>query len=450
MKFFDKIILVVFLSMNISCSFGNINAVKELNVRNFGATGDGNSDDYFAIENCIKAALKFDHARIIFPHGRYRISQTIILHYLANEIEIIGLKKGDELPTIFSNDPNSLLSIRGYIKNESAGTVLIKNLKLEGGFDSYSHDNPFINKIDWYYGISITDKKSAIVENVNVSNIYGEGIYISTTIQTGIALSSRFDGVQIRNCKIINCWGYNPKNDNYGDGIYISNVRSALVSENLISNDFSTTKQLGRSGIVVEYMSQNCVISQNQIFGYDRGIHLEADYGSHKILNNNISGSDMGIVLENDEIEGHNNPVLIRGNIISNFGFPKNKNLSRTRDISALSDRSLLNFVARGKSRAGSIIENNKIIIDGNYDYFSNTIVNIKADDLIIRNNQYKVLNRGKLKHQILFNNYSNSSPSNDDFDGIELLKFREGRTQNVEKIKMNNRMHSTQIEVNL
>ncbi|WP_176763533.1 right-handed parallel beta-helix repeat-containing protein [Pedobacter antarcticus] len=429
-----------------------VQVTETFNVKDFGAKGNGIADDYKAIQDCIDAALKTKSSKILFPAGKYQISKTLIAHYLDNQLEITGLREKGELPLIFSKATISLLAVRGYIATDAVGTIAINNIELKGGFGihPYGKMSPFILKDVWYYGISITDKRTVRLENLSVSDIYGEGIYISTTAQTGIPVTARFDSVEINGCKVLNCWGYNPALDDYGDGIYISNVASAKITGNLIHNDFTQTKQLGRCGIVLEFMAENCVVASNDIFGYDRGIHLEADYGGHQILNNKLSGSDMGIVLENDPIEGHNNPVVISGNLITNKGLPKGNSLNRVRDITALSDRSLLNFVARGGSRAGSIIEKNRITIDGNYDYFSNTIVNIKADDIKINDNLNKVLSPGKLKYLILYNNYSNSISKNDDFSGIRILKYRKEKIGDVKKISKTNRMNSTQIELNL
>ncbi|KIO78628.1 hypothetical protein TH53_02465 [Pedobacter lusitanus] len=433
-------------------SFGQQSVAKVLNVKDFGARGNGITDDYIPIQKCIDEALKNQKSKVIFPPGKYIISKGLVAHYIANDLEISGQVQNNIYPTVSCINPVSVLSIRGYLEPESIGTVSINNLNIKGAFGKfpYSKSNRFVNGNQWYSGISVTDKKSAIVKNVNISDIYGEGLYISTTKQVDIPLKARFNNVSVLDCKVINCWGYNPKSDDYGDGIYIADVSSAIIKNNLIQNNFSVTKQLGRCGIVIEFMAENCIVSGNKIFGYDRGIHLEADYGNHTISQNVISGSDMGIVLFNSSIPGQNKPVKIIGNTVSNDGFPRLNGLKRTRDIQAISDRSLLNFEAANNSRAGSLIENNTFIISGNYDYFSNTIVNIKADGLVIRNNKYEVRQPEKLKYPILYNNYSNSIPANDSFKGIRILKFKAKSKVEIDKVKRTNNLSSATLETNL
>jgi len=445
----------VIVCLLICCAFNYSTAQtakpKIFEVIKYGAKGDGVTDDYRAIQNCINEALKIHSSKIIFGPGTYRVSKGLIAQYIDNDLEITGVVQGKKFPTIACSAPVSVLAVRGYLEPKSLGNITLTKMNIKGYFDKfpYSASNPFVRKPIWYYGLSITDKRKAVLDQVNISNIYGQGIYISTTQQLNIPLESRFQNVVVTNCKINNCWGYNPKADDYGDGIYISNVSSGLIKNNIINNNFFQTKQLGRCGIVIEFMAEKCIISNNQIFGYDRGIHIEADYGDHTVEKNKIFGSDMGIVLSNQFINGHNSPVRILNNLISNQGLPKSNNLKRTRDITTVSDRSLLNFVAEKGARGGSIISGNTLIIYGNYDYFSNAIVNIKSDELLITDNEYRVIKSNLLSHPIKFFNYSNSLPTNDTFSGVSIIQFKKNRVKTKLFIEKNNKMNGTKIELN-
>ncbi|MCX2481809.1 glycosyl hydrolase family 28-related protein [Pedobacter sp. MC2016-15] len=455
MKIFNKktiVIFTLFVSI-LSNSCAQNRAVKTFNVRDYGAVGNGITDDYAAIQKCFDDALKLNDSKVLFPSGKYSLSKGLVAHYINNNLEILGNTTNGVLPAIICKSPVSALSIRGYFDPKALGTIKISNLKIQGGFAKYpySDHNPYVNKKQWFTGLSITDKRKITINNVIVSDFYGQGIYISSTQQTDIPLTARAQQVSITNSKVLNCWGFNPAADDYGDGIYLSNVASAVLRNNIIRNDFKTTKQLGRCGIVLEFMAEDCIIEKNQIFGYDRGIHLEADYGGHLINGNSISGSDMGIVLYNTSIAGHNKPVKITNNTISNTGFPKGTTLKRTRDISAISDRSLMNFVALDGSRSGSLIQDNSFIISGDYDYFSNTIVNIKADKLLIKNNKYSVVKANRLKYPILYNNYSNSVPVGDAFIGVESLKFKKANLNSgAERVRAQNKLNTTRITLDL
>lgn len=376
-------------------------ASLSFDVKKYGAKGDGVSDDYNAIMNCIRAALKENKSKILIPLGKYKISQPIVLFYLDNDITIEGISNTSDLPEIITTGNFSILSFRGFLYDESKGIARVSNLKLTSANLPYSLTHPKINKPEWNYGLSITDKKEAYIDNVVVNNVYGEGIFIATTQLTNIPLSARFKNVEIKNSKIINVWGFFPKDDSYGDGIYISNVEKGLIENNEIRNDFIFTKQLGRAGLVLEYMTQNCVVRNNYIFGYDRGIHIEADYGGHILNYNKIEGTDFGITIFSPNIRAQNRPIEISDNLISNVKLPKNNRLNKIRGILGVSDRTLLDFTAPDNSRTGSLIKNNQFLIDGEYDYFSNSIINIKAENVTLLDNLYTVKNVNKLTHDI-------------------------------------------------
>lgn len=413
------------------------------NIKNFGAIGDGRNDDYKSIQSCFKEAVKYPNSKVIIPFGNYKITKQIIVSCLHGNIEIEGEvnEKGD-LPTIFNTTNSSVLWVKGYLFDEAKGVVRVNNIKLKSSNIVFSEHHPMINKKQWNSGLSITDKKEAYIYNVIIENIYGQGIHISDSQQTNIPLSARFKYVEIKNCQILNVWGYNPMFDDYGDGIYLSNVASALVKNNTIKNDFNKTKQLGRVGIVIEFMSQKCNINNNYIFGYDRGMHLEADYGNHNISYNQIEGTDLGIVVYNPNIPNHNNPIEISNNTISNQYLHKKNQLKRVRGITGISDRALLDFTALNNSRKGSVVKNNLFIIDGNYDYFSNSIINIRAEGISLLNNTYTIRNKQKLANPINYFIFSQKTViKGESLNGINGVVLKNAQKQELQEFKRNNKI---------
>ncbi|MCG7856201.1 glycoside hydrolase family 55 protein [Flavihumibacter sediminis] len=66
-------LLLIFLIISPIFSFG------QLNVKDYGARGDGSVDDYGAIQKAIDIAVK-QSGTVYFPQGTYRIDQPIIIH----------------------------------------------------------------------------------------------------------------------------------------------------------------------------------------------------------------------------------------------------------------------------------------------------------------------------------------------------------------------------------
>ena len=67
-----KILLVIL------CCF-SVAAHAQLNVRDFGAKGNGRDDDYPAIQRALDSAAKFS-GRVYLPPGKYRISKPLMIH----------------------------------------------------------------------------------------------------------------------------------------------------------------------------------------------------------------------------------------------------------------------------------------------------------------------------------------------------------------------------------
>jgi hypothetical protein len=443
LKYLSLVILLTVTILNGKSFSGT--PITLLNIKNFGAKGDGRADDYKAIQDCINNAVKQPHARIVIPFGNYLISQELKIDYTDGIIEIVGEKKLQKNPTLQCTNPTSALSVKGYFSNISSGHFILKNLNIAGNFNARMINKcQLVNGNNWFTGLKITDKKEVFIDNLNVSNIYGEGIYISTTDPESKIASSRFKKVTIQNCNINNCWGYNSKTDSYGDGIYLSDVAYAYIANNQIKNRFLSTGYLGRCGIVIEYTSENCNILNNSIFGYDRAIHVEADYGNHLIKGNHIKGTDLGIIVISQNIVNHNNPLTIIDNEISNEGLAKLKGLNRTYAITSIADRAMIYFYADGDCRKGSLVENNQIKISGNFDFYSNAAVNIRADNITFSHNNLIITQPGKLKYPLTFYNYSNSLLINNKFLGVK-LKVKKGT--DIDALKKENILSDSKIE---
>jgi len=394
-------------------------AQKNFNVRDFGAKGNGTTDDTQAFLNCLKEAVKVNSSIVLIPYGEYKISEPIDVYYTDKSLTLKGISKNGKKPTITTGDKNiNIISLRGYaFKDASQGSATVENIRLVGGNPPYTNKHPFIHKSKFFYGIYIADKNKAFVNNVEIESIYGEGIGIISTDQQ-MAGKGRFEFVSVNNSKIINCWGYNPETDDYGDGIYIANTQKGEVKNNIIHNNLLVTKQLGRGGIVLEWLADHILIQNNDVKGYDRGIHLEGTCGGQQIINNNFSGSDLGIVLyEYKRSECSPEPVLIKENVINNTGFKKSLQVNRVRK-----PRSMINFLAKDNSRAGSIIESNTFTIDGNYQFEGNSFANIISDNLIFKNNRFVVINPKGLKQPVFINdNGQNTKLINNSLQGVKI-----------------------------
>lgn len=102
----------------------NDKAQDVISVKDFGAVGDGATDDYAAIQAAINYAKTLTHGGIYFPYGNYRISQGLVCD------SPIGIDcASDTLITAASNSFTTLKLVSGnwvsnlYIPSINAGAI---------------------------------------------------------------------------------------------------------------------------------------------------------------------------------------------------------------------------------------------------------------------------------------------------------------------------------------
>jgi hypothetical protein len=175
---------------------------------------------------------------------------------------------------------------------------------------SAQHDNDFSGglalKCSFFYKVQI--------DNIAIENMYGTGILVSNTDncpppQTPPrGLAYRNSNVVVENNVIRNVWGLRYKQlpplnnyDNMGDGILFAGIKGGIVRRNLVYNDLAYTHQYGRIGIsAMAEHNWGTIVEENVVHGYDRGMHSEDNLGGFEIRRNRITGSETGIVFDNN------------------------------------------------------------------------------------------------------------------------------------------------------
>lgn len=382
-----KELLVLFLLLFLFLS--RTSAESILKVTDFGAVPNDKRDDTQEFQNCINAAIKKGGKVLIsVPSGTYHLSKELTFDFLDADVSFIGEIKNGVKPTLNSSSSTHIIWAKGFLFSPSKGSFTIKNLHIVGSNRPYTPTHPKINKDKWYAALLVTDKSNVIVDRISINNFYGQGIHISTTATEASYRKSAIRSVDITNCQIIDVWGFNPKKDDYGDGIYLANVASGKLENNVISNRVTTTKQLGRAGIVLEYMCQNIDVNSNSVnMGYDRAIHIENTYGGHTITNNKFKGSDLSMIIA-ETGKGEYNVVTIQNNTFTNENLPKVNSLTKTYGAQSYGDRALIYIVTADSFNAEKFIfQNNTLIVNDRFQYGSNALINNRTKNVRFENN---------------------------------------------------------------
>ena len=275
-----------------------------MNIRQFGAKGDGSSDDTNAVQTAINTATN-----IYVPEGTYMIKSddgvnttgpynhgNVVYNgglKLRSNINITGESKLSVLKCITNASENYNI-IRGY----NVSNINISNIYIMG--DKETHTG---NSGEWGHGIMLMQCQDVNIINCNITQTWGDGVhvgvvyendinyqnerinikdtYIDYASRNGISLCS-VDGCLVSNCKITNVTrtaptsGIDIESEGYGTtspcinniniinsefdynhyGIYIYTTAAIDVTKDSNINVENCTFTENLTGLVVEH-SQN-------------------------------------------------------------------------------------------------------------------------------------------------------------------------------------------------
>ena len=151
-------------------------SISEYNVMDFGAVGDGVTDDTAAIQAAIDAAKTVSGGLVVVPPGTYIISSALEMD---GRVSIMGTDPYGCILKNVSND--STLEVTNY----GAPTLLrrvsnfVKDLRFQGSLTGGANN----------VGLKLVDAFWVVVERCFFNEFQGAGLYLRNTV-----------GVSIRNC----------------------------------------------------------------------------------------------------------------------------------------------------------------------------------------------------------------------------------------------------------
>ncbi len=288
---------------------GNIkpNNLNIVNVKNFGATGDGETDDTNAINNAIQYCKNNNKSTLFIPKGTY------IINGEASTPEQYFLQDGG----LFIDFPlNLLMENETYLKAKTSsqkGYILINikntsNVNIIGGNIVGERDTHDGTTGEFGFGVHCKNVKKLKIINVNIYDFWGDGIILDAVVGD---LSKTNEDVIIKNCEIRNnrrqgitiAHGYNFIVDNnkfLNSGVGGTDPKSAIdiegvgggegsfVENCLISNNFFSNGEVQE--IVCSMENLKNLTIDNNIF-YDVGFGINISPLSEKAENINISNN---------------------------------------------------------------------------------------------------------------------------------------------------------------
>ncbi|MFC2088240.1 right-handed parallel beta-helix repeat-containing protein [Calditrichota bacterium] len=289
------------------------------NIKDFGAAGNGKTDDTDAVQKAIKSAGK-NGGIVFFPAGTYLIKSSLI-----PESNIILMGVGNKSLLQYSYPPHSQTKnvIYGWhFTNQK--NVTFMNLAMDGGAKNFNNDP--VDADGAHHLIYFNPTKDFNVENITITNCSFSGSFDSAIQSYGRA-AHPYPHPLTKTVKIDKCQFF----DVGSHGVGMNEWYNSSVTNCSFSNmgKRKMIKGFG-SGMAVDVSagSQNIVVSGNVVENSAAGFKAETheskngDVASENVIfaNNIISNCKSGPEFDvwyGIRVNGKN--VTIRGNIIESY-----------------------------------------------------------------------------------------------------------------------------------
>lgn len=321
-----------------------------LNVRDFGAVGDGITDDTPAIQNALNQALHNSYTHIVVPKGTYKVTDTLRIYRRTR----FSMQQGATLLRChdYSFMANGKLndSFQGY---EGHGDIIIEGGVWEGNILQYPDDfngfglargrNIIIRDVELRdvvsaHGVDMNACENVLIENCrflgykddtpNQSRNYAEAIQIANHTKEGFSIIGVFDGTPCRNITVRNC--YFGASGTPGTQAWPAGVGNHYAVHNLYNSNIkiygNTFEGMTFAG-VRSFKYAELIVTNNLFLNCNRGIMLsnpQANTESSKDADGVQSGlpqSGKNIVISGNIFKG------TRSENIYGAGWPKTNNV---------------------------------------------------------------------------------------------------------------------------
>lgn len=235
-------------------------------VTEFGAIGDGETDDTESINNAIEYAHLNNLNDVLFPSGTFLIDPGESDHVPLGDTGGIQLRSNTSLilsdSTVIKSKP---MSSKGY--NIIGGNQVV-NVVIIGGLLVGDRDNHIGTEGEYGHGINLMSCKNVIVKDVTVSNCWGDGFYVGG--KDGASEDIRLENVVATN--------------NRRQGLSVTHVDGMVIKNSEFSNTNGTSPQAGidiepnNNEKTVNILMENIICNNNETYGMQ--IYTRADTNS--------------------------------------------------------------------------------------------------------------------------------------------------------------------------
>lgn len=194
-----------------------------INVQNYGATPNDDTDDTDAInEALIKASEDASVETVYIPSGTYIVNAESGIKVWSNTNLTMA---SDTVLDVTGNSQENY----NVIRTRNAQNITISGGKIQGERNKHNGSSG-----EWGMGIGLYDSSNVTISNVTITGNWGDGIYLGTRNETDDLYGC--DNIRIENCNIY---------ENRRSNISIVDADNVTIDNCTISNAGGTAPQCG-------------------------------------------------------------------------------------------------------------------------------------------------------------------------------------------------------------
>ncbi|MDB4925333.1 glycosyl hydrolase family 28-related protein [Mucilaginibacter sp.] len=281
------------------------NTANTVNVKSYGATGDGVTDDTQAIRKALDYAKANGKTAIYFPDGSYIIGgsdNTSGIIQLKNGVGLMGNSPATchiKLSQGRYNPPS--IFYQAWWNEPTVSNVVIQGID----FDGSSFGQTFSSDYEYCHALSINNGQNIEVMNCKFENLRGDGLLFGDTFESSLNLRMTYN-VNVHDSEFFNIYregtmfcatntGSFYNNNVHGNGYLVGgvdierhSVNETVTNISVYNNLFNFSDGYGpveRGGPSVKYRR---AVTMGFFYGGYTNAVADGRSGSHKIYNNTI------------------------------------------------------------------------------------------------------------------------------------------------------------------
>jgi parallel beta-helix repeat protein len=269
---------------------------ETVSVKDFGAKGDGTTDDTVAIQACLNSFTQSTGGgTVYFPPGTYIVSASLIVD--VSGMTLIGTKGSTWIKrkNSVAADTMNLLQT-GYQGRYTPGATIYDFTMIGMGFDGNKANNT----------VGVNDNFDEGVSLLYAARCYIADCYVKNVLRIGIALSTGANDSIVTGCVVEGC--------NEG-GIYSEVSSNVKFIGNTVKTSSTSTYNIGN--ICFNQITSGVISGNNVISGYD-GIYIRNASTDIAVTGNTVTGQARYGLWVYDESQGVTPATPKRINLIGN------------------------------------------------------------------------------------------------------------------------------------